>query len=359
MHSRSLNSKSPFFLCFPIVSMLGFLFFCCVSHETPPDRTVLDVIISSGQIGFRSCKLHVGQLIRLSFYTNYGVLSVLNHGNHLLYVGLPSSAGSTLHWFEAPVDVDGFYAMGSSDHAAVEIVAAEETEIRFVACSLDEVLPPCARVVAGHSHEPDLDSLLPSTCFLSTDRGTGVRLIGDTGNASVRIDDHIYNSSAQPPFGGVMLQPFYFARVDGDVSADLELAFSGQNAKYQFGMVTKESGRGVIGKETIYEFVALTGEPYYPDGADIAASMLLFMILIIMSIIAACMCLFMCLLWFLCPSRRMSITSSNTSSLEVLYDRPAVEVIEDGQLGSHEHEKRPDAPPDDKEPERESPYETL
>jgi hypothetical protein len=183
-------------LCFLVVS--------CVCHETPVDRTVLDVIIASGQVGFRSCKLHVGQLIRLSFYTDYGVLSVLNHGDHVIYVGM--SNGAELQWFEAPSDVDGFYAMGPAGHAIVEIVAVKETEIRFVGCSLDDVAPPCARVAAAHSHEPDLDALLPSTCFLSTDSAAAVRLAGDAANASVRVDDRFYNWSAPLPSDGLTLQ---------------------------------------------------------------------------------------------------------------------------------------------------------
>jgi hypothetical protein len=318
------------------------------------------MVIARGQVGFRSHKLHVGQLIRLSFYTDYGVLSVLNHGDYFIYAGMSNIPGEKLQWFEAPSDLEGFYAMGPAGHAVVEIVAAEETEIQFVACSLDDLLPPCARVIAAHSHEPDLDVLLPSTCFLSTDRGAAVRLTGDAGNASVRIDHRVYNWSAPLPSNGLTQQPFYFARVDGDASADLELAFSGQNAQWQFGTVTGELGRGIIGRGAIYEFIPLDGEPYYPDTGDIDASMILLLIVIIMSIVVACcMCTFVCFMGLLSRGRRFSIASSTSPSPFVLYDQPGAEFIDDGQSSSNDHAKEPEAPPADKEPEWDSPYDTL
>jgi hypothetical protein len=126
-----------------MIALLSTLFVA----SSAQDSTASDILLPEGSFMFASQKLRQGDLVRVSYATSGGVFSILNHTDYSLRVGFTTPGTTGMQWSE-PSRLDGFYSMGASPIAVVEITATQDTEIVFSGCYIGGT---CARVIAGHS----------------------------------------------------------------------------------------------------------------------------------------------------------------------------------------------------------------
>jgi hypothetical protein len=273
-------------------------------HETPVERIVLDLLLIPGQFIGRSCRLEVGQLVRLTYLLPNGVLSILNHEGFRLYFGFSDYPSDPLHWFEPPRGSAGFYSMGASREAAAEIVALEDTEIVFSGCYIDD----CVRVAPASAGGVWYS---PRTCFLSTDLSSEVRIGGDAAGASIGFwtpsISTVYNGSNPIPTKGVKAHPFniVWIRSEPTASQKYTIEFTGGNQRFAFSTIAAGVGRVVVGAAVQYEFQPVTGDFDYPAlaGAD-SVIIIVFLVSGLTIILILCICAVVCCISIICRKDR-------------------------------------------------------
>jgi hypothetical protein len=328
-----------------MTALLGALFVTSSAHVS----AAFDILLPEGSFLFASQKLHQGNIIRISYPASGGVLSVLSHANYSLRVSLSGSGNTGMQWAEAPSSCDGFYSMGPSPIAVVEITAEQDTELFFSGCYVGRA---CARIVAGHSQSVNFNDIEPKTCFLGTDVMSTLSISGGASSASVVVGtdngNRVYDGQSA---SWLSVRPFGFVLVTGDDARDLEIEFYGGDIKYQFDPVTIDSGTGIVGKGAFYSFSQIGELPDAPSAVKVSRPLAVTIITIVVSGLLFCG-------YFVRVMLRLRRTSRNHSpSPGTLYDRPFDE--ENDALSSGTDESKPTPPDSLQEPEPPSPYDTL
>jgi hypothetical protein len=324
-----------------------------VAHSTPRERIALDLLLAPGAFVGRSCRLGVGQLIRLTYLLPNGVLSILNHDNFRLYFGFSDYPSYPVQWFEPPSGASGFYSFGASREAAVEIVALKDINIVFTGCYVDD----CGRIAAAST--PTVRNS-QRTCFLSTGLASEVHIQGSAAGASIGLWTPslaaVYNDSNPIPTTGISAHPFNIVSIGSDPlgSQKYTIEFAGTNQAFAFDAVDSGVGRAIIGTAVRYQFQPVTGEFRYPD-MDPDTRVLVFACLTSVAIVGLLVLVygFLCCIGLFCAKN-----PGGTSTAAPLYDARA-DVSERKSDSSSGKDEKKVIPDQWEQPEPASPYDTL
>jgi hypothetical protein len=315
------------------------------------DLTEFNIFLTAGSFLFASRRLDGGQIIRVGYATSGGVLSILSHANYSLRVGFPNDGDGQLQWADAPSGIDGFYSLGQSPTAVVEITATRDTELFLSSCYVGGA---CARIVAGHSQSVRFSD--SGTCFLSTDLMSSLTVSGGADNTTVVIGtvggDRLYSGGLATRLS---VRPFGFVSVTGGDARGLELEFAGGDIKYQFGTVTTGTAAGVVGKGVFREYVPIEVGQATPDAGKVWGPLaIIFTVVTVTMLVAFFICSLVCFLGMISKMRR---AEDDSSLPHPLYDRPV--EGESDTLSSETSESKQAPTKQGQEPEPISPYDTV
>jgi uncharacterized membrane protein len=238
------------------------------SHQTPKQRIVTTKTLSKGDSLFESRSISKGKLILFRFNSPHSVLSLLNHFNFSIYLGLYNDSSLPPIWYQLPSVTNGFYVFGPSQ-AIIEVVASNDMELTYACRFLSNFSKDCTEILSGSSLLYQFRNFLGYSsrlCFLPTDYSVSARISGTIG-CSIEIT-------------GGKVKTFYknkpelfdnFQSIDviggggGDEEMNVDIQFSGGKIEYDYDRVTIDSKAGVVSKSGFSEYELLTKEPDYPE----------------------------------------------------------------------------------------------
>jgi hypothetical protein len=331
------------------------LFAAAAAHSTPHDRIVLDLLLVPGVFLGRSCRLSIGQIVRLTYLLPTGVLSILNRDGFRLYFGFSDNWSDPLQWFEPPQGASGFYSFGGSREAVVEIIALKDIDIVFSGCYIED----CQRIAAAstatvhNSHR---------TCFFATDLASEVRVHGSAVGASIGVWTPslaaVYNISNPIPANGIQSCPFNIISIGTDsvASQKYTIEFRGTEQAFAFDTFDVTAGRAIIGVAVRLQFQPVTGEFEYPD-IDPDRKILMLACVISAAVVGLLVFVyaFLCWIGFICAKG-----TDGTQITAQLYD-PRPDICDDRSdtRSSEESKKKKNTPQPWGQSEPASPYDTL